>query len=82
MVSYSTTTEPVTDVWRDVWNDVWRDTSSGITISDSCVGRCGDGIDRALPCQCNTACVRYDDCCQDYAAACQGKVKVKYNLTK
>jgi len=35
----------------------------------SCAGRCGKKID-SLPCQCNTRCVNYGDCCDDYNKEC------------
>ncbi|XP_068226631.1 uridylate-specific endoribonuclease-like [Palaemon carinicauda] len=37
--------------------------------SQSCVGRCGNK-DLSQPCQCNSACEKYGDCCADYAAIC------------
>ncbi|KAK3598712.1 hypothetical protein CHS0354_003273 [Potamilus streckersoni] len=41
-------------------------------LSDSCIGRCGQGVNTAYNCQCNSACVRYNDCCADYDALCLG----------
>ncbi|KAL3888573.1 hypothetical protein ACJMK2_000939 [Sinanodonta woodiana] len=41
-------------------------------LSDSCIGRCGEGANKAYNCQCNSACVRYNDCCSDYDALCPG----------
>lgn len=37
--------------------------------SQSCVGRCGNK-DTAQPCQCNSACETYGDCCSDYSDIC------------
>lgn len=40
--------------------------------ADSCVGRCGQGVNQAYSCQCNSACTNYGDCCLDYSAVCLG----------
>ncbi|MEQ2221059.1 hypothetical protein ILYODFUR_011825 [Ilyodon furcidens] len=52
----------------------------------SCQGRCGYGTDSGYPCQCNTACERYNDCCSDYftqckdaATSCNGRCGENYN---
>ncbi|XP_013408404.1 poly(U)-specific endoribonuclease-like [Lingula anatina] len=37
---------------------------------DFCDGRCGDSLDRTRSCQCNSACQRYGDCCEDYVDCC------------
>ncbi|KAJ8032970.1 Poly(U)-specific endoribonuclease [Holothuria leucospilota] len=39
---------------------------------DSCLNRCGDGLDNRFNCQCNTACKNYGDCCPDYDNLCLG----------
>ncbi|KAH3712389.1 hypothetical protein DPMN_072089 [Dreissena polymorpha] len=39
--------------------------------SDSCAGRCGDPLNSAFNCQCNSACSRYGDCCPDFSVYCQ-----------
>ncbi|CAL8126904.1 unnamed protein product [Orchesella dallaii] len=45
-----------------------------IFADDSCQGRCNvTGTVPGAPCQCNTACVRYDDCCPDYYSLCLGQ---------
>ncbi|XP_041484118.1 uncharacterized protein LOC121430786 [Lytechinus variegatus] len=36
----------------------------------SCVGRCGDTLNRSLSCQCNSPCGRYKDCCSDFDDVC------------
>ncbi|XP_059141855.1 uridylate-specific endoribonuclease-like isoform X2 [Physella acuta] len=36
----------------------------------TCQNRCGSLLDASKPCQCNSACVRYNDCCADYATLC------------
>ncbi|XP_041484725.1 poly(U)-specific endoribonuclease-like [Lytechinus variegatus] len=41
------------------------------TYADSCSGRCGDNNSN-YDCQCNSACVRYQDCCLDYFSRCKG----------
>ncbi|XP_045181185.1 uridylate-specific endoribonuclease-like [Mercenaria mercenaria] len=41
-------------------------------LTDSCSGRCGQGVNAAYSCQCNSACTRYGDCCSDYSAVCLG----------
>ncbi|ESP01981.1 hypothetical protein LOTGIDRAFT_230532 [Lottia gigantea] len=41
--------------------------------STSCVGRCNDPVDQSLPCQCNSACTNFGDCCSDYDAVCLGQ---------
>lgn len=38
-------------------------------LKKSCVGRCG-GSSEDGSCYCDTACVTYKDCCENYAAAC------------
>merc|ERR1712071_519925 len=38
---------------------------------DSCVDRCNQrGVDHRYPCQCCTACTKYNDCCADYTDVC------------
>ncbi|XP_076013021.1 uridylate-specific endoribonuclease A [Genypterus blacodes] len=37
----------------------------------SCRSRCGYGTDSDYPCQCNSHCERFKDCCSDYAALCK-----------
>ncbi|CAC5415270.1 unnamed protein product [Mytilus coruscus] len=39
-------------------------------VTESCVGRCGQLYDKRDPCQCNTACKKYKNCCDDYDAFC------------
>ncbi|KAJ8322047.1 hypothetical protein KUTeg_000518, partial [Tegillarca granosa] len=39
----------------------------------SCTGRCGQNLNSAYTCQCNSHCVSYGDCCHDYAAKCLGE---------
>jgi len=41
-------------------------------LDNTCVGRCGAGNDRTKSCQCNSACTRYHDCCDDYQHECNG----------
>ncbi|XP_055871280.1 uridylate-specific endoribonuclease-like isoform X1 [Biomphalaria glabrata] len=36
----------------------------------SCQGRCNSAVDSTKVCQCNTACLRYNDCCSDYHSLC------------
>ncbi len=43
----------------------------GPTGDKSCKGLCGK-YDKARPCQCDTSCGKYGDCCADYAALCSG----------
>jgi len=38
--------------------------------SDSCVGRCGTGVNPSYDCQCNLACAQYNDCCSDFIETC------------
>ncbi|PIK62527.1 putative poly(U)-specific endoribonuclease-like isoform X1 [Apostichopus japonicus] len=45
-------------------------TTTPPTLLDSCVDRCGDGLDSNFNCQCNSACVTYQDCCADYSSIC------------
>lgn len=33
---------------------------------DSCQGKCGSRFNRRLPCQCNTQCDKFNNCCQDF----------------
>lgn len=43
----------------------------GIDADDSsCSGRCNTSVDRSKPCQCNTSCSRFGDCCSDYESLC------------
>ncbi|XP_041372098.1 poly(U)-specific endoribonuclease-like [Gigantopelta aegis] len=45
--------------------------SSGVLhVYGSCVGRCNDPLDNTKPCQCNSHCVQYNDCCDDYHDVC------------
>ncbi|KAM9218312.1 vitronectin [Leptosomus discolor] len=41
---------------------------------DSCVGRCEDGFDARHKCQCDTLCMYYQSCCNDYSTVCKAKV--------
>lgn len=38
--------------------------------SESCAGKCGDGYDPSLVCQCNDACGSHHNCCDDYQDVC------------
>jgi len=38
--------------------------------ASSCRGRCGAPLDRSRPCQCNTGCQRYSNCCVDHTTVC------------
>ncbi|KAL3888700.1 hypothetical protein ACJMK2_001064 [Sinanodonta woodiana] len=56
-------------------------------LSNSCIGRCGQGVNTAYNCQCNSACVRYNDCCSDYdslclGATCSGRCGLTHDATK
>ncbi|XP_072309040.1 uridylate-specific endoribonuclease A [Eucyclogobius newberryi] len=42
-----------------------------------CVGRCDYGTDSNFSCQCNTACERFGDCCNDYAQVCKASTSCK-----
>jgi len=44
----------------------------GSESDDSCEGRCGESLDPNASCQCNDACTRYGDCCDDYETLCLG----------
>jgi len=37
---------------------------------DTCKGKCADPLNPNAPCQCNTACVGFGDCCPDYEEEC------------
>ncbi|XP_072047859.1 uncharacterized protein [Amphiura filiformis] len=39
---------------------------------DSCVGRCDDHYDKTMLCQCNKACEKKGDCCDNYQYRCRG----------
>merc|ERR1719391_1094245 len=43
----------------------------------ACSGRCGIGYNKMLPCQCNSKCSKYKNCCKDYESAgclsCRGR---------
>ncbi|XP_025092763.1 poly(U)-specific endoribonuclease-like [Pomacea canaliculata] len=39
---------------------------------NSCQGRCFAQLDTSQPCQCNTYCERYEDCCSDFFTLCRG----------
>lgn len=41
-----------------------------IEESDSCSDRCNNQLDENFPCQCNSACSKYGDCCEDYRDQC------------
>ncbi|XP_052764954.1 uridylate-specific endoribonuclease-like [Mya arenaria] len=52
--------------------------SAYVTAQDSCAGRCGDVLNNAFSCQCNSQCTTYGDCCTDFSvfcleANCQGR---------
>ncbi|XP_034071296.1 proteoglycan 4-like isoform X2 [Gymnodraco acuticeps] len=36
----------------------------------SCVGRCGEVFTRGQQCSCDFSCLRHNECCQDFQAAC------------
>ncbi|XP_071807852.1 uridylate-specific endoribonuclease-like isoform X1 [Asterias amurensis] len=42
----------------------------GATAAVSCLGRCGDKESSAYSCQCNSACLKFNDCCNDYNRYC------------
>ncbi|XP_059813313.1 uridylate-specific endoribonuclease A [Hypanus sabinus] len=51
---------------------------------DSCAGRCGGELNHNYNCQCNHACVRHGDCCQDYnmcnsRMSCKGRCSEAYD---
>ncbi|XP_069750549.1 uridylate-specific endoribonuclease A [Narcine bancroftii] len=53
---------------------------------DSCVSRCGESLNHNYNCQCNSACGRHGDCCQDYnicksRTSCQGRCNEAYDHT-
>ncbi|XP_062894514.1 uridylate-specific endoribonuclease A [Mobula hypostoma] len=53
---------------------------------DSCASRCGEGLNHKYDCQCNPACVRHRDCCQDYNTcnsrmSCKGRCNEAYHHT-
>ncbi|XP_025090994.1 poly(U)-specific endoribonuclease-like [Pomacea canaliculata] len=39
---------------------------------NSCQGRCFAKLNISQPCQCNTYCERYEDCCSDFFNLCRG----------
>ncbi|GFO04376.1 poly(u)-specific endoribonuclease-like [Plakobranchus ocellatus] len=45
-------------------------TNNGFFPDDSCQGRCDSPLDKSKTCQCNSACVNYNDCCWDYSTLC------------
>jgi len=38
--------------------------------STSCTGKCGTPYDQFAPCQCDSGCTGYGDCCTDYQSKC------------
>ena len=38
----------------------------------TCVDRCGNGLQNSHPCQCNDKCKDFHDCCPDYDDICIG----------
>ena len=50
----------------------YRIEAYNLLLTNSCVARCGQHIDRSFHCQCNSACTRYNDCCHDYQSYCLG----------
>ncbi|XP_067909848.1 uridylate-specific endoribonuclease A [Heterodontus francisci] len=52
--------------------------------TDLCVDRCGESLNHKYNCQCNSACVRFGDCCPDYnlcqsESSCNGRCNEAYN---
>ena len=43
---------------------------SSYNNTGSCTGRCGQIPDSTQPCQCNSKCSKFGDCCSDYASLC------------
>lgn len=44
--------------------------TSGAPASGSCKGRCDGGYDASAPCQCNSQCVGFSNCCADFDEQC------------
>lgn len=54
----------------DVLDDYdWFSTTYGHRDLPACVGRCGN-YNASLPCQCDSWCTTYEDCCVDYDYTC------------
>ncbi|XP_064624374.1 uridylate-specific endoribonuclease C-like [Lineus longissimus] len=43
---------------------------TGIGSTSSCRGKCGSAYASIRPCQCNTDCAKYSNCCSDYTRIC------------
>ncbi|XP_071106086.1 uridylate-specific endoribonuclease-like [Haliotis cracherodii] len=57
------------------------------SAQESCEGKCGQALDPTLPCQCNSQCITFGDCCDDYqsvcvAATCSGRCNAGVDNSK
>ncbi|CAL1538156.1 unnamed protein product [Lymnaea stagnalis] len=58
--------------WPNIWlfNSKRPELKLKALSDTSCQGRCGAAVDSTKPCQCNSACTRFNDCCSDYNTVC------------
>ncbi|XP_033959660.1 proteoglycan 4a isoform X4 [Pseudochaenichthys georgianus] len=48
----------------------------------SCVGRCGEVFTRGQQCTCDFSCLKHNECCQDFQAACTTDAGVSGSLSR
>ncbi|KAJ8367883.1 hypothetical protein SKAU_G00079110 [Synaphobranchus kaupii] len=46
-----------------------------LATEDSCIGRCENGFDSKMRCQCDSMCRYYKSCCSDYDSMCGSKTR-------
>ncbi|XP_036391804.1 vitronectin a [Megalops cyprinoides] len=49
--------------------------ATAFAAEDSCVGRCENGFDSKMKCQCDSMCRYYESCCSDYDSTCRIKTR-------
>lgn len=68
-----------TQLWKihfkpEYFSQLYLSTPIASIVAETCNGRCNAALDNTKPCQCNSACVNYGDCCPDYQSLCTGKL--------
>lgn len=74
-----------TQLWKihlkpEYFAQLYLSTPKASIVAETCNGRCNAALDNTKPCQCNSACVNYGDCCPDYQSLCTGKLFIFFPI--
>ena len=74
-----------TQLWKihfkpEYFPQLYLSTPIASIVAETCNGRCNAALDNTKPCQCNSACVNYGDCCPDYQSLCNGKLFIFFPI--